>query len=392
MPKGYKPAVFVSSTCYDLSQIRADLKLFFESLGLDPILSEHNSFPINPSSDTVSSCIETVKNKSDVFVLVVGGRYGYQTNSGKSVTNLEYLEAKFKGTPIYVFVNQSIMNIMPVWERNKDADYSSQVDNTKILEFVHALKHEADNHWIFPFEYSQDITNMLKTQLAYLFMDALNYRHLIQGQNFSESHNKLTALALEILYTKPKGWEYRLFAQILKDKIESYSNERLDLKYGLTYAKVVGISDALQLTNWLSNHLDEAKRVINALLKLINEGLPVAFGESGVAGDDRHIIYIANRLGEGYKKLIDWALEFKNVKVEENYQKALELCSHISDNAICEIEEFANRIHIEINKAIDNIDISSEPVTLNLILTLTAPDMTEFNDEIERLSNLQVDF
>lgn len=40
MPKGYSPAVFVSSTCYDLSQIRADLKIFIESIGLDPALSE----------------------------------------------------------------------------------------------------------------------------------------------------------------------------------------------------------------------------------------------------------------------------------------------------------------------------------------------------------------
>jgi len=76
MPKGHKPAIFVSSTCYDLGQIRADLKQFIESLGLDPILSDFSSFPINPSYDIVRNCRETIKNRADIFILIIGGRYG----------------------------------------------------------------------------------------------------------------------------------------------------------------------------------------------------------------------------------------------------------------------------------------------------------------------------
>ncbi len=40
MPKGYAPSIFVSSTCFDLSQIRADIGEFIKSLGLDPIISD----------------------------------------------------------------------------------------------------------------------------------------------------------------------------------------------------------------------------------------------------------------------------------------------------------------------------------------------------------------
>lgn len=41
------PTVFVSSTCYDLSQVREDLKDFFEdNYGFNALLSEFDSFQL----------------------------------------------------------------------------------------------------------------------------------------------------------------------------------------------------------------------------------------------------------------------------------------------------------------------------------------------------------
>src|SRR4051812_10109339 len=47
--------IFVSSTCYDLSQVRADLARFFVGHGIDPLLSEHASFPIEPGEENVKN-------------------------------------------------------------------------------------------------------------------------------------------------------------------------------------------------------------------------------------------------------------------------------------------------------------------------------------------------
>lgn len=89
----HPPAVFVSSTCYDLKQVRADLKAFIESLGLEPVISEYDAFPVDPNVTTVENCLRVVDAKADIFVLIVGGRYGAVQDKGKSVTNLEYLRA-----------------------------------------------------------------------------------------------------------------------------------------------------------------------------------------------------------------------------------------------------------------------------------------------------------
>ena len=102
------PTVFVSSTCYDLKQIREDIREFFTSnYSFEVLLSEFDSFPVDPCIGTFENCLNNVDNSADVFILIVGTRYGYVTDQGKSITNLEYLHAKAKGIPIYVFVSKA---------------------------------------------------------------------------------------------------------------------------------------------------------------------------------------------------------------------------------------------------------------------------------------------
>ena len=141
MPAGHLPAIFVSSTCYDLKQLRADLRDFIKKLGCEPVLSEFDSFPVNPDVGAVENCLEAVRKQADIFVLIVGGRYGSSTDTGKSVTNLEYLQARTKGIPIYVFVDGNIMPLLPVWKQNSDANFNGIVDSPKLFEFIGALNY-----------------------------------------------------------------------------------------------------------------------------------------------------------------------------------------------------------------------------------------------------------
>lgn len=175
MPKGSKATLFISSTCYDLSQVRVDLREFSESIGLEPILSEFDSFPVNPNQDTLSNCLEAVKNRTDIFVLVIGGRYGSIVDTGKSITNLEYFEAKAKGIPKYVFVKEDVLALLPIWRANPDSDYSSVVDNPSLFEFITSLRDSGDV-WVFPFSNAQSIISTLKKQLSYLLSDCLDLR------------------------------------------------------------------------------------------------------------------------------------------------------------------------------------------------------------------------
>lgn len=386
MPKGYSPTIFVSSTCYDLSQVRVDLKQFIESLGYDPVMSEFNTFPVNPDHDTIGNCLENVKCRADILLLIVGGRYGFETDKGKSVTNLEYLEAKAKGIPVYVFVSKAILNVLPVWEENKDGNYSKVVDTPKLFEFVEGLRSKQEN-WVYAFETAQDITATLRTQLAYLVMDALEVRRKIKQLPLSGKLMELSPQSLQIVMQKPFGWEYRLFAQILKDGIDEQKYKKNDLRFGVAIGQVTKIEGLVEFGRWFGAQSSQLMNITNALTKLLNEGLVIAFGEPGVAGDPEMIMYIGRRIIECYKWMIDWSLQFKRLDIEEELEGLVNLASKMASNAINEIEEYSITLHNEANAALDNHMSYEDGTVLKFTLTLTVPDMTDFHNEISRLQS-----
>src|SRR5947207_2995759 len=92
------PAVFLSSTYFDLRQVRADVASFVEtSLGYRLLASEFPSFPVDAALDTIENCRKRVEHDADILVLIIGARYGQVPDGGsQSVTNIEYSVARAK--------------------------------------------------------------------------------------------------------------------------------------------------------------------------------------------------------------------------------------------------------------------------------------------------------
>src|SRR5262245_37239710 len=108
-----RPRVFVSSTYYDLKHLRSSLENFVSSLGFDPILSEKGRIAYAPDVPLDESCYREATS-ADIFVLVVGGRYGSEASARKSnvtkqfydrynsITRGEYQSAIDRRVPVYV--------------------------------------------------------------------------------------------------------------------------------------------------------------------------------------------------------------------------------------------------------------------------------------------------
>ena len=98
--KPLKPRIFVSSTVKDLPNEREAAKRAIESIPAIPIMSEYTMNAMDKPS--VQACIDEVKN-SDFYVLILGGRYGWELENGISITELEYDTAFKEKKPIFVF-------------------------------------------------------------------------------------------------------------------------------------------------------------------------------------------------------------------------------------------------------------------------------------------------
>lgn len=386
MSISHPPSVFVSSTCYDLAQVRSELNSFLESLGMVPVLSEFPSFPVNPNLDAIENCLAGVKEKADIFVLVVGGRYGWETKTGKSVTNLEYLEAKAKGIPLYVFVQKSVFDALPIWQKNRSGDFSEFVDSSKLFEFVESLSDPMEN-WVFPFDSEQDIIATLRTQLAYLFMDALTIREKVLCSGLSEElRDFLSGTALRLAVEKPFAWEYRLFSQVLCDEISRAGRTKKDLSYGLVLGKVVTLGDFTEINVWVNRKFKELRLLVDSLDRLFNTALPNAVGAPGDPGDIEEIVYVGKRFAEVYMRILEWTMEFRHTQVDERFSRLLEILSRLSSNVIAEIEAYAIDLNRQLDHVVRQYENTKQSQSLELILTLTCPDMTELEDEMRRLS------
>lgn len=386
MPRGNRTSLFVSSTCYDLGQVRTDIRDFAESIGFEPFLSEFDSFPVNPNQNTLSNCLNAVKNHADIFVLIVGGRYGSITDTGKSITNLEFAEADIKGIPKYVFVKEDILSLLPIWKANPDADFSSAVDTPKLFEFISSLR-DSGEIWVFPFSNAQNIINTLKKQLSFLFADSLDLRSKLHESNSLLA--ELKPKALRIALEKPTGWEYLLFAQVLSDKISSYSRKRLDAEFGISFGEPVMLEDVQDVSSWMSSRFGWMLSTINQIDRAINDGFVKAIGEPGQPGNIERIIHLATRIAEGYGELLDWKLQFLRVSCDDEFSLLIQLASNFSSNAITEIEEFSEKLYRDIESHLTQINSNDESTVVTITLTLTMPDTTAFNEEIARINGLE---
>jgi hypothetical protein len=385
MGTGHAPSVFVSSTCYDLAQVRHDLRIFLESMGMIPVLSEFNSFPVNPNLDAIGNCLSCVRERADIFVLVVGGRYGSQTGNGKSVTNLEYLEAKSKGIPRYVFVQKQILSTLPIWQKNKTADFSSIVDDPNLFEFVESL-HDPKENWIFPFDSAQEIADTLKNQFAFLFADALSLRCKVLKTVFFKNLDDLSGSALMLVIQKQFAWEHRLFSQVLSDEISESFAIKKDLKYGLILGQqTVPLHDISQMKKWVNTKCDNLLFLIEALKRIVNVALPIAVGGLGEPGNADEIVYIARRFGQVYRQILEWTGEFQRIQADSDYLRVLDILSRASRNIIFELEDFSIRLQQQLSEVCKKHESSNEPQSLQITLNLTCPDMSDLSDALQHL-------
>jgi len=388
---GRTPTVFVSSTCYDLKQVRADIREFIsEQLGFEAILSEYDSFPLEPEISAVENCIRAVKQRADIFCLIIGSRYGSVADSGKSITNLEYINARGKGIPIYVFVSKDIIANLPFWEKNKSADYSGIVDSPQLFEFVAELRGK-ENVWTFGFDNAKDIITTFRKQIGYLFFDSLNIRSKIYINKLPLSVQRQEGKALKIIIEKPEAWEHLLLGEIFEQAIARNAELKRDLIYGFSFGKIIEKTEANEILEFINLKTNEMIAFSENFRILFDEVLPDALGAPGEPGNEEKIIYVGEKFGALYEFLLRWGLEFLSLSVKEEWKGVINALSKLWESPVSDIDAYMDKYKKNMKEAILHIDdykiseSSTLPKTVDLTLTLKEPNLDEFYVELEKL-------
>ncbi len=196
MPSEYAFPIFISSTDYDLIDLRAELRRHLTVLGYQPILSSDSGFPDrSPGMEPWESCLPVLAS-CHVVVVAINGRYGRPLqwpNFGSliknpvSPTHGEYLFAHATKKRMLIFVRASLMPYYQSYQvgmmncgqdRNEARELLSKTlppyVDFESLEFIHQVKTSRPIPWINSFndvtEIKCEIEKKMLNELAQVFL------------------------------------------------------------------------------------------------------------------------------------------------------------------------------------------------------------------------------
>ncbi len=226
-----RPRIFVSSSYYDLKHLRSSLENFVDSLGFDAILSEKGKIAYTPDVPLDESCYREVASV-DIFVLIVGGRYGSEMSSGKSpipktfydrynsITRGEYRSALEREVPIYVLIERSVYAEYETYLRNKSnkAISYAHVDSVNIFELIEDIVSQPRNNPIQQFDKYSDIETWLREQWSGLFRELLQR---IQQQA------QLSSLQAQVAQMSELNTTFKRYLEEIVSRIAPKQSEKL---------------------------------------------------------------------------------------------------------------------------------------------------------------------
>lgn len=166
-----RPRVFISSTFYDLRQIRADLDSFIKRMGYESVRNESGKIPYGKDEKPEEYCYREI-GFCDIVVAVIGGKFGTQSQqSAYSISQEEIRAAVEQDKSLFVFIEKGVLSEYQIYLNNKNTvgiKYN-HTERPEIFKFIEEVYNLPKNNPIQSFETAEEITLFLQEQWAGLF-------------------------------------------------------------------------------------------------------------------------------------------------------------------------------------------------------------------------------
>ena len=299
-----KPRIFISSTFYDLQQVRANIDQFLEELGYDSIRNEEGDIPYGRDEHLEDYCYKEIRN-IDILVNIIGGRFGtVSSKSDYSITQQELQTALDNNKQVYIFIQKDVFYEYRTYLLNKDntSIKYKYADNVKVYEFIEKLYALPNNNNIKDFETSSDITSYLKIQFAGLFQRFLEEQTKVKEVNLignlQEIAKNLDGL-VSYLRTENEGKNDDI-NRILKmnHPLVSHLKRALNIPYNFYIEGMKDLSDLMFARSYVRKN-DIEDDIYYIWRKTLNNGSEerIAKIAKSLFDDDNQLVYI---------KLTDW--------------------------------------------------------------------------------------
>jgi hypothetical protein len=355
--RGEVPGIMVSSTYYDLRELRQQLARFLqEEMGYRALISEFTDFPVDPDADAIENCRRRVEENADVLVLVIGSRYGFvERDSGRSVTNLEYLGARAKGIPIYAFIEKRTLTLFEAWRAAAGparAALAETVDTSQFFDFIEQVR-SSDSVWMNGFESAAEIVATLRVQFAYQMRAGLDVELALRKSTDRELLRGLSGRSFRFALDRPEAWEYKLFASVLLDEVEAALDVRREYDQGIVLGAGEYLTDDHFFT-WVRLKFAEIIRMSRTAERLLNQSLQEAFRPAGVPGNVSEIVFVARQLGRVYREAMEWTRGVRRTHPEsDDLQELIDTLAGYSGEIVEKLAGWASQLGADIERSLE---------------------------------------
>jgi|GEM_PF-4171130 len=165
--------VFLSSTVYDLVDLRSTVPQVVETLGLKTLASDRADFPVTPGIHSYRACLAALEI-ADIFVLIVAGRFGGSYSKyGAEVTSItmeEYEVAVNRRLPMIILVREQVWDERQHVKRNRTMKLTF-ADRPEIHSFLDRITTARRDNWIFQFRTAEELNGILAMRLEMLLAE-----------------------------------------------------------------------------------------------------------------------------------------------------------------------------------------------------------------------------
>lgn len=171
--------VFVSSTIYDLLDVRNEIAELLRDLGIAAVLSDDklSDFSVQLDANSIETCLVNVESCDEVIV-ILDKRYGPSLGEcgydDISATHLEYRHAVKHRKPIHFFVRDRLEADYSIWKKNRKSgkiklSWVQEEADYGLFDFLKEHKKLSTNkkasNWFTTFTNSIDLKSCLQRRL-----------------------------------------------------------------------------------------------------------------------------------------------------------------------------------------------------------------------------------
>ena len=378
------PRVFVSSTCYDLHDLRNNLYNFIKTFDYEPVMSEFGDIFFDYNMNVQDACLREI-TKCQMFVLIIGNNYGsYYHNikstdkNLKSVTMKEFEKALEEKIPKHIFINKMVKYDYDNYRRFLDAKYksyfsSNTVENDQINMIKATLRDEFDETYHFPnesykhiFRFIDSINELVLNNAIYTYENTIDIQNQLKKQWANFMYESLIGVINNNYLEEESKQNNQIFEKI--SKIEATINGIIENKDGIISFDTSNIIRALDISNMAELQKKLASVLENILYNKYGNSIDKSRGYfiKPLTEDDVHTwLESLDDLIISYKwsKNIPFNVVFDCIGGQNNYDNYINLVPYESLNELFAIysnfedekKNLVKTVNLELNRLYQDV-------------------------------------